>query len=90
MSCVQINGEEIDTAKTPITDPAKSSKRGKFSLVERSRQYLTIRQNELRPGEFDLLETVFENGELVKEYDFDEIRKLAEIKPAELANLTAN
>lgn len=31
-------------------------------------------------GRKNYLETVFENGELIKEYTFDEVRKNAEIK----------
>lgn len=83
-SWTRINGKEFDLAKTPVTDPGKSSKKGRLALVDRDNRYVTIKEDEIRPEEFNILETVFENGELIKECSFDDVRNLAELKPEEL------
>lgn len=69
-SSVTVNGVERDVFKAPATDPTKNSKRGRLGLIEVGGQYVTI-QDTTHDG---VLQTVFENGKLVKEYTFDEAR----------------
>ena len=69
------NGDWQDVYKDPI-DGSKASKRGRLKLIEIEGEYKTVRQEE--NGE-DLLETVFENGEIIKTYKFDEVRQNTEI-----------
>lgn len=69
------NGVWQDVYKDPI-DGSKASKRGRLKLIEIEGEYKTVRQEE--NGE-DLLVTVFENGEIIKTYKFDEVRQNTEI-----------
>jgi len=68
-----------DVQKDPITDSGKRSKKGRIELWECGGEYQSSiekptnwadRGVEWKP----VLETIFENGKLVKEYTFDEIR----------------
>jgi nicotinamide phosphoribosyltransferase len=67
------DGKWVDVFKSPI-EGGKNSKRGRLKLVKDGDTFKTVRFEE--PGE-DLLVTVFEAGELVKEITFDEVRKNA-------------
>ena len=70
----RVDGKWIDIYKEPITDTGKKSKRGRLKLILIDGVYHTV--NELEYQRFkDELETVFENGKIVKEYTFDEIKK---------------
>jgi nicotinamide phosphoribosyltransferase len=73
-SCATVDGEDRDVFKDPVTDPGKRSKKGRLKLVKEGSGYKTVTQGE--PGE-DVLETVFENGELKKQYTFNEVIKNA-------------
>jgi nicotinamide phosphoribosyltransferase len=81
-SSIQINNEERDVYKSPITDNGKRSKSGRLSLVKvkgpnNSWSYRTIKQKEKDPIAHDELITVFRNGEILKEYDFSDVRRRA-------------
>lgn len=82
-SSIIIDGKERDVFKSPITDPGKKSKAGRLSLVKvqgptkNSYSYRTIKQKEKNIVTHDELVTVFENGYITKEYDFDDIRRRA-------------
>lgn len=53
----------------------KSSKAGRLMLVKKiGGEFTTVQEDGGMSPRADLLETVFENGELVKEYTFDEVR----------------
>jgi nicotinamide phosphoribosyltransferase len=56
-------------------DLSKASKKGRLALTKEGNAFNTVRQ-ELAKGN-DILETVFENGEIVKEITFDTVRKNA-------------
>ncbi|KAH3828056.1 nicotinamide phosphoribosyltransferase-like [Dreissena polymorpha] len=73
------NGKEVNVYKEPITDLGKKSKKGRLSL-ERMEDgtYITKEQGTGDPKK-DLLVTVFENGKLLRDYTFDEIRRNAEL-----------
>ena len=72
-SCYQIkNGVGHDIFKKP-KDATKVSKRGQLKLVwdEVKKEHVTVNISDPRP---DVLVTVFEDGELTKFYNFDEVR----------------
>jgi nicotinic acid phosphoribosyltransferase len=64
-------GVWTDIFKNPI-DQSKASKKGKLALVIENGEYKTI-QSAGDNVEGDLLKTVFENGELVNELDFNQV-----------------
>ncbi len=71
-SAVKINGEWIPIAKDPITDPGKKSKSGRVTCYKN-------RDGSFRSGVEDweepFLQTVFENGKLLNETTFSQIRE---------------
>jgi nicotinamide phosphoribosyltransferase len=72
------SGEWIDVYKKPL-DESKASKKGRLALVKNG-DYRTVIEKEVRmTRQEDLLKTVFENGEVVKEYSFDELRENAKL-----------
>lgn len=75
-SSITVNGEQRDVYKAPKSDLTKASKRGRLALVKDPVQgYQTVPQAEA--GDRDELVTVFENGRLMKEWTFDEVRERA-------------
>lgn len=80
-SAACVDGQWRDVYKDPITDKGKVSKKGRMSLF-RSRltgEYVTYRIDgpSIDSEWEDQLTTVYEDGELVVEYNFDEIRRRA-------------
>lgn len=69
------NGEWVDVFKKPL-DISKASKHGRLKVIKRDGIYMTVRENEYSKLPNELI-PVFENGVLLKEYSFDEIRKNA-------------
>ena len=74
-SSVVVNGVERDVYKNPTTDNTKASKKGRLSLVYDG-GWNTVNESELGDMD-DHLITVFENGDLITEYTFDQIRERA-------------
>lgn len=75
-SAAKINGKWIDVFKDPVTDSGKLSKKGRMTLVKHKKSGKIYTTSELDlPAVDDMLETVFLNGELLKEYSIDEVRK---------------
>ncbi len=78
MKCSEIvaNGVKLDVQKE---SPGKVSKKGRLALVERNEELITIREDELVKGshgsEKNYLEPVFENGKLLFEENFSDIRE---------------
>ncbi|XP_076332743.1 nicotinamide phosphoribosyltransferase-like isoform X3 [Tachypleus tridentatus] len=73
-----VNGEKLNVFKKPITDSGKHSKKGRLSLEKQGNTYVTVEEGNGNPMK-DILVTVFENGKLIREYTFDEIRRNAEL-----------
>lgn len=73
-SAASINDEWIDVYKNPVTDPGKKSKAGRLALVAINGKYKTTRINKYT-DQANLLETVFINGQLIKECTFKEVRE---------------
>jgi len=74
------DGVWYDIFKDPL-EGGKSSKRGRLKLEKGpDGEFYTTRQDDFpHDHNEDYLETVFENGELVKEYTFEQARKNAEL-----------
>ncbi|KAK2168323.1 hypothetical protein LSH36_18g10059 [Paralvinella palmiformis] len=68
----------VNVFKQPVTDMAKKSKKGRLSLEYHNGHYQTIEEGHGDVSQ-DLLMTVFENGKLLRDYTFEEIRQKAEI-----------
>jgi nicotinamide phosphoribosyltransferase len=80
MKCSQIyKGEEsVDVFKDPITDHDKVSKAGRLDLVRWANgTYQTVKLGKAMANEFSCMRTVYENGELLVDDDFETIRSRA-------------
>jgi nicotinamide phosphoribosyltransferase len=74
-SAAFVNGEWVDVFKDPITDKGKRSNKGKLKLVKDIDQYITVDSHDkMFYVLYDELEVVFENGVLIRDMTFDEIR----------------
>ena len=75
-SCAQKrNGQWFDIYKLP-KDLSKASKRGRLKLVKTETGFDTVPESDPRE---DVMVTVFENGNLTREFTFDEVRKNAAV-----------
>lgn len=77
-SSITRNEQEIDVFKMPVTDKGKDSKRGRLGLIDVNGEYRTVPESIITPGD-NLLTTVFENGKILKEYTFEEIKERASV-----------
>lgn len=71
------DGIWYDVQKNPL-DKTKASKAGRLALIKEDGEFKTIREEELN-GRKNLLEIVFENGELIKDISFELIRNNSKI-----------
>jgi nicotinamide phosphoribosyltransferase len=81
-SNVVVNMDSRDIQKVPATDMTKASKKGKLRLLknEVTGEFRTVNQHDTAsPDEVDMLETVLENGRLMRFQTWEEIRELAAI-----------
>jgi nicotinamide phosphoribosyltransferase len=88
-SAARIDGKWIDVYKNPVTDHGKQSKRGRMTLI-RHREYGTYKTLPVSadapsldaavkpPGYDDAMVTVWEDGRLLTDWTFKEIRARAE------------
>ena len=79
-----IDGEWVDVFKDPITDQGKASKKGRVELWKSGNEFCTSVEKPTNWTDKGIewksaLETVFENGKLVKEITFDKIRANARL-----------
>lgn len=81
-SAIFANGEWVDVYKDPITDHGKRSKKGRLALIVDDVMidpiYETVAEADAE-GHKNLLRHVFENGKLLIEDNFGEIRARAEV-----------
>ena len=71
-SAIKRSGEWQDVYKSPITDTGKISKKGRLKLIKAdNNSYTTVPLN-VPTSQEDLLVTVFENGTILKDYNFKE------------------
>lgn len=90
-SKVHIYDTAIAIEKNPITDKGKKSKKGNLKLVKAqvttdpSQEWMNFKTLQEGDAGFDtatsILVNVFLNGELTKEYDFNEVRENAKVIP---------
>lgn len=73
----EVDGTWVGIKKDPITDKGKQSKMGRLKLIQDFDGNLKTVTEDVRGT--NLLEVVFENGEIKKEYTLNEIRKRAEL-----------
>jgi len=76
-SAALVDGVWVDVYKDPIHDKGKQSKKGRVTLYKDG--HGNFFSDVINKGYPDELHTVFENGVLVKEYTFDEVRANATI-----------
>lgn len=77
-SAVDIGGQWIDVYKDPVTDPGKTSKRGRLVLVKDPvAGFKTVRLEEAEGRESQMF-TVYENGEMKRVYTFEEVQANSE------------
>jgi nicotinamide phosphoribosyltransferase len=68
-----VDGKPVRVFKDPVTDRGKRSKAGRLSLVQREGKLVTVEGEQ--PD--DLLEPVFENGEILRRFTLEEVRRNA-------------
>lgn len=87
-SALRVNGEWIDVYKDPVGDAGKKSMAGRLTLVRDYKgtgaNFKTIRVEDLRGYEDtsdwrEVMETVWEDGVLIRDQSLDEIRALASV-----------
>jgi nicotinamide phosphoribosyltransferase len=89
-SAARINGEWIDVYKAPATDTGKTSQRGRLTLLRHSeygtyktvsvpQDVPTVEDYQPPTGWVHALETVWEKGQLVRDWSFDEVRARSQL-----------
>lgn len=78
-SYAEINGEGKDVYKDPITQKGKKSKKGKVSLHKINGEFVTEDSTSDVSNTPDELVTIFNNGELIIDQDFTDIKKRTEL-----------
>jgi nicotinamide phosphoribosyltransferase len=79
-SSITVNGVVRSVSKDPITDPGKKSKAGRLDLVRRDGAFETIeidREDQASHDNFSEMETVYQNGKVLIDDTFDNIRSRA-------------
>lgn len=80
-SSITINGKEQEVYKEPKTDPTKNSKRGRLALVNLPNEgMVTVPADLGGSGLVDLLETVYEDGKMVRVQTFEDVRQRADFE----------
>jgi nicotinamide phosphoribosyltransferase len=77
-SITKPNGKEVPVFKDPITDSGKKSKKGKVTTYfnpSTKEYFVDITGKVFNNNSYDILETVYENGFIIKEYTFEEVRE---------------
>lgn len=85
-SYAELNCNGIDVQKSPVemdengnlVKSFKKSKSGRLKLVKEEGAFKTVKENEMSNLPDEMI-TVFENGHILKEYSFEEIREKAKI-----------
>lgn len=74
-SAIMINNEWNDVFKDPVTDPGKTSKRGRLGLYKEESGFYTHSATWKELYEDNYLIEVFRDGNVLVEYSLDEIRE---------------
>ena len=78
-SAIEIDGKWIDVYKRPVSDARKESKRGILALIKEGETYRTVQEKELSNKNNNLLKVIYRNGDLIKDFTFDEVKANAVI-----------
>lgn len=73
-SAVEVGGVWKDVFKDPITDPGKTSKKGRLTVVIRNNEIVTVRKDEIQYGDIEIMQKVYANGNLLIDQTFPEIK----------------
>jgi nicotinamide phosphoribosyltransferase len=68
----QVHQREV--FKDPVTDKRKRSKKGELELVERNGKLITVKRKEVKSNDKLLLKTVYRNGKITREYDWNTVK----------------
>lgn len=73
---VTVNGQTYGVSKSPIDDMGKASKKGRLDVIrdERGIRTVELEADEHAQHPQSILHTVFENGEILKRYTWEEVR----------------
>jgi nicotinamide phosphoribosyltransferase len=88
-SAMQIKGEWHNVYKSPIGDVGKASKRGRiepFALKDGSVVTIDPNQTAVPEGATSLLHTIYENGKLLQQTSFANVRERAAVAPERLVS----
>jgi nicotinamide phosphoribosyltransferase len=77
-SAIKRNGEWNKVQKKPL-DSTKASKAGRLKVLEMDGKIQTFTDMETGADDVGLLKTVFEDGEIVRSFTFDEVRENAKL-----------
>lgn len=78
-SAIAVGDEWRDVFKEPITDKGKISKKGRLDLIRDGNEYKTVQQGAAWTDHgVSALETVYLNGELLRDVTFDQVRKVVD------------
>lgn len=73
-SAAKVEGIWRDVYKDPVTDKGKRSKKGRLAVIYNEQgNAKTVREQDLGQR-VNILKTVFKNGKVVREYNFDQVR----------------
>lgn len=72
-SAIRVQGEWRDVFKDPVTDPGKTSKRGRLTLLRDDAGFRTVRA-EAVPADAGLLEPVYRDGMLLRDQTFAQVQ----------------
>lgn len=73
---VTVDGNTYGVSKSPIDDASKTSKKGRLDVIRDQRGIRTVEleADEKAHHPKSILQTVFENGEILKKYTWEEVR----------------
>lgn len=75
-SSITVDGEQRHVFKDPVTDPGKASKAGRLDLIRKDGHFETVEipKGQVSFNNFSEMQTVYENGQILFEDNFDDIR----------------
>lgn len=73
---VTVDGQTYGVSKSPIDDMGKASKKGRLDVIrdERGVRTVELETDQQAQHPMSILHTVFENGEILKRYTWEEVR----------------
>ena len=77
-SAIDRSGKWHNVYKNPVTDPSKASKGGRFNLILKGKEFVTVEVVDGEPiSPSNALDTVLEDGKLLRDQTLAEIRAIA-------------